>query len=85
MNYNPGRSILYKTADGKYSTTAAPQSKPTVVKNLYGCYTTAAARNTIDTTEQILREDLWLTDSDSATDIHPNFWDPEDFLIIDEC
>ena len=81
---NPGHTILYKDRDGHYSTTKTVDSKPTVVKNLYGVYTTK--KPDIQLSSSILAEDLKLSDTESDTsEVHPNFWDQDEFMIIDEC
>ena len=81
---NPGHMILYKGQDGKYSTTKTVGSRATVVKNLYGVYTTKKTDN--QTSYSTLAEDLKLSDTESDTsDVHPNFWDQDEFMIIDEC
>ena len=78
---NPGYSILYKDPSGHYYTKPETNTKPTAVKNLYGVYTT---KPPVDLDQ--LREDLQMSDTDSVnSDLHPNDWDPEDFLILDEC
>ena len=86
INNNPGRSILYRDNNGHYSTTKGPNMKPTVVKNLYGVYTTKRASPQPATSISMLEQDLYISDTDSnSSEIHPNFWAPDDFLIIDEC